>query len=105
MLYAIMNLDTHRVEGYAHVPDDRIVWTYVEDGRPFTKLDDRLMVDGYMLPVLPCGSRLSLDIPEPKQSTATQEPCPHEYWVTKNGRRKCEDCGAFVGWAPGREPR
>lgn len=30
--------------------------------------------------------------------------CQHQFWITQNGRRTCEDCGAFCGYAPGREP-
>lgn len=37
---------------------------------------------------------------EPKNSAR----CGCLYWVTREGKRTCEDCGRFLGWAPGRGP-
>ena len=41
---------------------------------------------------------------EALKTTSIVADCQHRYWITKNGRRHCEDCGSFIGYAPGREP-
>lgn len=51
--------------------------------------------------------RTSFLIPEERAERYKVQPpeaCKHEFWITKNGRRICEDCKEFIGMNPSWDP-
>lgn len=68
MIYAMMDLNTHELIGYANVPDDHLVVTKAqEDGSIVTTVNGVQIADGYFLPILRDGTILRLTPRTPKK--------------------------------------